>query len=719
MPEVDSEQGRDPAGQDASVPLDIVTRAADLGVWDWDLINQSFVYSPKARQICGFTLDQEVTLDDVRRVTHPQDLQRTWAMAQQALDPDVRASPRFEYRLVRPDGVERWVAAVGEAVFANVDGAVKAVRYIGTLQDITEQRRLAGSERDANARLRLAIDAGGMAVWDYDVAARTVNGSIELNRLLGFPDEARPSPEDIEAGYMPGERERLRAIAQTVLERGAGSIEAEYRYRRPDGGLRWLMLRANVEFDEMRQPAKLVGELMDVTDRKAGETALIESRARFQAIADSAPSPLWITTPDGDIEFVNEAFAEHAGLPKDAVLGNVWQNLVHPDDLPGVASRRAVAREVLAPYEFEARFRTLAGDYRNMLAHSKPRFDGDGAFEGYVGMAVDVTDMRRAEEALRESEARFRLMAEDSPVMMWLGDEAGACLYLNRALRDFWGVPEDLAGFTWASTLLDEDREGLFAAFGAAMAKQEAFEVDARYHRADGAVRWLTTRAQPRRDAAGRFLGMIGVNIDDTDYREAQTRQRLLINELNHRVKNTLASVQSIVRQSLREGMTASQAREVLIERLMALSSAHNILTQRNWEGAALREVVAEALRPFDDARESRFEIGGDDVQLAPTTALAVSMALHELGTNAVKYGALSVAAGRVSLNWTLAPGRDAVRLEWRERSGPPVKAPSHAGFGTRLLQSGLASNLGEKANLDFDPAGLAATFDIRTLAVA
>ena len=181
-------------------------------------------------------------------------------------------------------------------------------------------------------------------------------------------------------------------------------------------------------------------------------------------------------------------------------------------------------------------------------------------------------------------------------------------------------------------------------------------------------------------------------------------------------MKNTLASVQSIVRQSLRDGMTVGQAREVLIERLMALSSAHNILTQRNWEGAGLGEVVRAALRPFDDARESRFAVHGAEVQLSPSTALAVAMALHELGTNAAKYGALSMPRGRVALSWAPVEGRQTVRLEWREQGGPPVQPPSHAGFGSRLLQSGLAADLGEKTRLDFDPAGLSAVFEVRVL---
>lgn len=704
-----------PPSLSSDASLNLITRAANLGIWDWDLLNRTYIYSPRAREICGFTPEQAVTVNDLRRVTHPDDLPRAEAMVRQALDPGMRAVTHCEYRLILADRSERWVVAHGEAMFAMVDGVERAVRYIGALQDVTEQRLLARAERTAKHRLRMAIEAGHMAVWDYDLTSHTLTGSPELNRLMGFPEDAAPSADDIATGYLPGEGERLREIVQASVAEDRSSIEAEFRYRRPDGVARWLMLRATIDYDSERRPAKLVGVLTDVTAQKAGETALIESQARFRIIADSAPAPLWMTAAAGGLEFVNQAFANLAGLEREAVTGDVWLQLLHPDDLAAVVSKREEARKRNAAYDFEARFRNAQGEYRSMLAYSKPRFGEGGVFEGYVGMAVDVTDMRRAEHARRESEARFRLMAEDSPVMLWMGDETGHCVYLNRAQRAFWGVSEDLEGFSWSETLYPEDRDGLFAAFSAAMAREQSFEVEARYIRADGAIRWLTTRAHPRRDADGRFLGMIGVNTDDTDYREAQTRQRLLINELNHRVKNTLASVQSIVRQSLREGVPVARARHVLIERLMALSSAHNVLTQRNWESAGLKDVVTDALRAFEDPNEPRFDIRGGDVELSPTAVLAVAMALHELGTNAVKYGALSVAGGRVSVAWTPLDGDRAVRMEWRERGGPPVTPPAHAGFGSRLLQSGLAADLGERARLDFDPSGLVATLDIRT----
>jgi two-component sensor histidine kinase len=196
------------------------------------------------------------------------------------------------------------------------------------------------------------------------------------------------------------------------------------------------------------------------------------------------------------------------------------------------------------------------------------------------------------------------------------------------------------------------------------------------------------------------------VIVDITDARKAETHQRLLINELNHRVKNTLATVQSIAYQTLREGMVSKDARELFTSRLLALSAAHNVLTRENWEAAEIAEITAEAIRPYIDDESRRISLEGPPARVGPTVALAISMALHELATNAAKYGALSGAAGRVTIVWRAA-GDTGVEVSWRESGGPPVAKPTRRGFGSRLLTQGLAAELGMGAQLNFEPTGL------------
>ncbi|MDP2212758.1 CHASE domain-containing protein [Phenylobacterium sp.] len=197
-----------------------------------------------------------------------------------------------------------------------------------------------------------------------------------------------------------------------------------------------------------------------------------------------------------------------------------------------------------------------------------------------------------------------------------------------------------------------------------------------------------------------------------------EARQKLLLDELNHRVKNTLATVQSIAAQSLREASDVESVRVNFENRLIALSQAHNLLTRDGWRGANLAELVLTELRPYRGPADERIEMQGPAVWLAPNTAVALGMALHELTTNAVKYGALSDEKGRIAVEWELAElNADAERLtlRWREMDGPPVSPPTRRGFGTRLIVGGLAHQLDGAVDLDFAPDGVRCTirFDV------
>jgi PAS domain S-box-containing protein len=568
--------------------LEIAARAAGLGVWELDLLDGGLTYSPRAKAIWGFDADRSPAVEDVRALTHPEDRPRTSAMRDRALDPAIREQAPYEYRIIRPDGALRWLVAHGEAVFQTVDGVERAVSYIGTLQDVTESKQREVAERALTDRLRLALDAGAMAVWDYDLESGAMTGSPELYRLLGFAEGVEPTVEAIRAQFPPGEREGVGQAVQEAMAARERFMEAEFRYNLPSGGDRWLLMRAEIAFDG-DQPRGLLGVLTDITARKRAEEQLRQSEARFRAMADSAPAPVWVTAAAGGIEFVNEAFCQFAGLSHDALLGDAWVSLIHPDDIPGILAKRVEARAGPAAYSFEARFRHVDGAYRWMLANARPSFDEHGAFNGYIGMAMDLTEIKAAD-----------------------------------------------------------------------------------------------------------------------------ARQRLLINELNHRVKNTLASVQSIARQTLRADEVSPHIRERLLDRLLAMSAAHDVLTRESWEGASIDEIVRGALAPFIDEHDGhRFAVRGAPARIGPNAALALAMAIHELGTNAVKYGALSAPDGRVEIDWTLQEDRRA-RVRWKERGGPPVIAPARKGFGSRLLDGGLASDLGGRPALTFADDGVEAVLPLR-----
>jgi two-component sensor histidine kinase len=221
----------------------------------------------------------------------------------------------------------------------------------------------------------------------------------------------------------------------------------------------------------------------------------------------------------------------------------------------------------------------------------------------------------------------------------------------------------------------------------------------------DGSWRWLSAWGLVEFEGQGanrKPVAIAGASRDLSERKQAEELQRLLGNELNHRVKNTLATVQSIVNQTLRGAADVESARAAANARIVSLAEAHDLLTDRNWSGADVADLVARAVAPFA-ARQ--FSIDGPSLDVAPSQALALSLALHELATNAAKYGALSRPEGRVELRWEAQDDR--FDLSWRESGGPPVVPPSRRGFGSRLIENALCRDLDGRTRLEFASEGV------------
>jgi PAS domain S-box-containing protein len=269
--------------------LELATSAAALGIWDWDLQTNKFIYSVKAREICGFADHGEVTYDMVRAATHPEDLPHTSAQAQRAIDPAIRSREPYEYRILLPDGAVRWVLAHGKAQFENREGVEHAVRYVGTLQDITDRHAQDHHNLELASRLKLALDASRMAVWEVDLATETLVGSPDLNRLFGLPADSNPDIATLRSYYYPGEQERVAEHGRKVLERGERYLETEYRIIRADHEVRWLGLRCELLRTEQGEPRRVIGVLWDVTERKGAElrdAVLAELTSRTRDLDD-------------------------------------------------------------------------------------------------------------------------------------------------------------------------------------------------------------------------------------------------------------------------------------------------------------------------------------------------------------------------------------------------------------------------------------------------
>ncbi|MEA3002532.1 MAG: hypothetical protein QOH81_1320 [Sphingomonadales bacterium] len=332
-----------------------------------------------------------------------------------------------------------------------------------------------------------------------------------------------------------------------------------------------------------------------------------------------------------------------------------------------------------------------------------------------AAMARDVAERSwaaveraRAEQSLRDSEDHYRHAVELNPQVSWTALPDGR---MNRIASRWeeWTGTKGLSG-SWKAGMHPDDHDYTLAEWARSLETGAPYDVEHRVVRRDGTQRWARSRAYPRRGPDGEICLWYGTTEDVHEQKVAEQHQRLLINELNHRVKNTLATVQAIAFQTLKGDISVAEAKARFEARLMALSRAHNLLTEQNWGGAALERVVRDSTEHLA-GEQDRFALSGPPVWIAPRAALALALALHELGTNAAKYGALSRDGGSVAIAWRETPeGR--LILEWKEKGGPPVAKPARQGFGSRLIEQGLASDLGGKARLAFEPDGLRCTIE-------
>ena len=305
-----------------------------------------------------------------------------------------------------------------------------------------------------------------------------------------------------------------------------------------------------------------------------------------------------------------------------------------------------------------------------------------------------------ASAALRGSEARFRHMADHAPVMIWVTEPNGSCTFLNKSWYDFTGERAEASlGFGWFEATHPDDRASACNTFLVANSKREPFRLEYRLRRKDGEYRWTINAAAPHFCETGNFLGYIGSIIDISERKRAEETQQLLVNELSHRVKNTLASVAVVARRTSEKNGSAEDFIETLDRRIHSMADAHELLSRQRWQEVSLADLVNRELAPYTTAGNTVVE--GPHVGLPAAETQAMAMVLHELATNAAKYGALSTPNGRVLVRWHSPSNGGAsakLRLEWREDGGPPVTAPVQSGYGTSPKFSRYSAHRGSES---------------------
>jgi PAS domain S-box-containing protein len=316
------------------------------------------------------------------------------------------------------------------------------------------------------------------------------------------------------------------------------------------------------------------------------------------------------------------------------------------------------------------------------------------------------------EERVRASLAEpLRVLAEVTDDVFWVMDaKSGAVIYVSDAYERIWkrSIPS-LVGSPceWHQWILEDDRDAAHRAITALLHEGIGFDIKYRIPDGDGKLRWAHDRGWPVRDPSGRVISVIGIIRDISKEKVAEEHQMLMLREMNHRVKNTLATVISIAHQTAAQAPTTQAFLEAFDARIQAFSGAHDLLMQNAWTSIRLDEVIGRTLAHYMHRDQDRIHIGGPTVLLPHDPSVALNLVFHELATNAAKYGALSNATGTVSVTWSLETSGSSgvLDLRWEENGGPPLEGEQRRGFGSRLIKRTLSA-LGGRAEVNFAPSG-------------
>jgi PAS domain S-box-containing protein len=361
-----------------------------------------------------------------------------------------------------------------------------------------------------------------------------------------------------------------------------------------------------------------------------------------------------------------------------------------------------------------------------VLINIDPLRDNRGHMVGAVNCFQDISDSKRiyaaldqSQRVLREQEQRLAATYEHAAIGIVEVDARGTFLRVNEAICGITGMSKDeLVGWSLSGRTHPDHRMEDEQLFRRQVAGELGmYSIEKRFVRKDGRVIWIAVRSSSVRDSDNNFLYGVRVVQDITEHKAAEERQKILIDELNHRVKNTLATVQSLAAQTAHGAPSQKAFQQAFEGRLIALGKAHDQLTLRHWENADLRSILAAITAPYGTHSQDQIMLVGEGVTLPPRAALTLAMAFHELATNAAKYGALSVPSGKVEIRWDATLGRlgtpSRLQIGWHEQGGPPVHAPARRGFGTKFIESSISFELGGTAQMSFDRLGVRCIVDM------
>jgi PAS domain S-box-containing protein len=726
---------------ESELRLRLAVEATGIGTFDYDFAAGSLRWDGRTRALFGVGPDAPVSYEgSFLPGLHPEDRARADAAVRAALDPDGSGLFDCEYRTVARDGaLLHRVAARG----ALVREGGRAIRFVGTVRDVTAERAAQGALAATEERLRLATRATNDAIWDWDLVTDHVLWNEALEDAYGWaPETVEPTGGWWLERVHPEDRARVEADIRGVIDRGGDDWRHEYRFRRADGSYAEVFDRGSMVRGPRGEPLRMIGAMLDLTERN-------RVAAQLRAVFEGANVGIVQIDPRTLVALeVNAKLCAIWGAEEADILGHSVAKWTPAEDVEerDRLHRRLAAGEIMRE-TLEKRYRRKDGRLIWGRVNLVSQVNGDGLL--ITAMIEDITEETRLEarhRALIELGDRLRDAADTAEVSGIAAEILGKTLGLARAgytaIETGAGrfrIERDRTDGTVAS-LAGTHPLDMVAATVARLRRGEVLVVadiaadpglapdrgSYAEHRIRAQIKVPLLRrgelvgllfahaAAPRAWEAGEvgFVREVAERVWAALARlQAEEQQRVLNRELSHRLKNTLTMAQAIASQTLRNVTDVRSVKDALVARLVALGKAHDILLSgEGEEGAGLEAVLAGALAIHDDGEPDRIRLSGPPIEVGPKAALSLSLMIHELATNAAKYGAFSVPGGRVAVEWTIEDGSgpDAlVRMIWTERGGPPVAVPTRKGFGSRLIERGLSGAVGGETRTDYAPDGV------------
>lgn len=579
-------------------------------------------------------------------------------------------------------------------------------RVVCTVNTVSAHQRALGEVDDI---VRAASSEG---VWDWDIETDRVWWSPALMRIFGregLESSVAPLGDRFGAFIHPSDFPRIEAALDALLRGQTEEYRIEARFLCENQQHRWFLVRGCAMRRADGTAYRVAGSLLDIHDRKEAEQALRESQWRASQLEAHMPQFVWEASPDGIVDKLNERFYEVTHAPRTLVNNEGWLAVVHPDDRDRVMKRWSQSLSSGEDYSVEMRvWHETARSYRWILAMARAARDSTNRIVRWYGTGTDIHAQKIAELAVRESEERFRAMANSAPVAIWLTDTAGRLLFMNKIGLDFIGAIQEDDHDACVAGVHPDDVDWVMGMIRNAAHTGEGFTIEFRVKHTALDYRWVLCTVAPRQTATGELVGVVGVGFDIHDRKAEESRSQRLMSELDHRVKNNLGAIIYMAERTLTSATSLEAFGESFKARLHAMARTHDALARERWTGVSLHEVIRMAIEPFEPAGSGRVQVAGPPVRLTAAKAGPMGIVLHELASNAARHGALGDADGTLTVEWTTDKTGE-LELHWQERRGKSRKADREpitprAGDGLGLVEGLVNFDLRGWVELDREP---------------